>query len=118
MPQKAIGSIELMAFCGTECVVDLTKVKNLVLIFFVARTKSPSLAESRPQMRRHRSNCFEVFGFPEGVSLSDACPALRKGTRAREPGVLELLSVPVTIPSRDDSILLPYSSHPKTSISR
>ncbi|GBP15384.1 hypothetical protein EVAR_80558_1 [Eumeta japonica] len=34
------------------------------------------------------------------VYLNKACPALSRGTRARAPGVLELLSVPVTTPSR------------------
>ncbi|GBP40166.1 Solute carrier family 10 member 6 [Eumeta japonica] len=54
---------------------------------------------------------------PEGVYLKKGCPVLSRGTRAHAPGVLELLSVPVTTPSRDGSILLPYLSHPKTSIS-
>ncbi|GBP19081.1 hypothetical protein EVAR_83394_1 [Eumeta japonica] len=53
----------------------------------------------------------------KGVYSNKACPALSRNTRARTPGVLELPSVPVTIPSRDGSILLPYPSSLKTSIS-
>ncbi|GBP62405.1 hypothetical protein EVAR_3107_1 [Eumeta japonica] len=54
----------------------------------------------------------------QGVYQNKACPALSRGTRTRAPGVLKLLSIPVTTPSRDDNILLPYPSYPKTSISR
>ncbi|GBP69520.1 hypothetical protein EVAR_88421_1 [Eumeta japonica] len=45
-----------------------------------------------------------VIGSPEGVHLNKACSALSRGTRARAPGVLELLSVPVTTPSKDGKI--------------
>ncbi|GBP54013.1 hypothetical protein EVAR_36896_1 [Eumeta japonica] len=48
--------------------------------------------------------------------LNKTCPALSKGTRIPAPRVPELMSVPVTTPSRDGGILLPYPSHLKTPI--
>ncbi|GBP20035.1 hypothetical protein EVAR_13801_1 [Eumeta japonica] len=53
----------------------------------------------------------------EGIEcLNEAYPALRRDTRARKPGAFELLCVPLPI-SKDGSILLPYPSHLKTSMS-
>ncbi|GBP20371.1 hypothetical protein EVAR_14620_1 [Eumeta japonica] len=51
--------------------------------------------------------------LPEDVYLNKACPALCTCTRARNPGIPELLSILIATHSRDGNILLSYRTTPK-----
>ncbi|GBP81688.1 hypothetical protein EVAR_63177_1 [Eumeta japonica] len=55
--------------------------------------------------------------YAQGVTLNNSRSPLRTSIQTCKPGVLGLLSVPFSTPSRDDRIPTPYSYHPEISIS-
>ncbi|GBP09579.1 hypothetical protein EVAR_76574_1 [Eumeta japonica] len=76
-------------------------------------TSSVQYSSARGREKERYTKVESTREKEKGVYLNKACPALSRATRARASGVLELLSVLVTT-FKQGSILLPYSSHPKT----